>query len=198
MSLLWCLWLVEEGKEKTVALHTFETSQETTQFPICRAALINIEDLPIKLKFGNVPGCFQGIWGKMFLFLDNQNYHISWVQQGSLNWKMCKCVLPGMGTSQTKVIRETLFSTVLFTCVTDWRGESFPQLPWCITVNALGKSPSSFGKWNQSTYWHLLALLTLWTRQVCWSSNMGQFGLRWTFFRYKKTSYLPPLLLRWQ
>lgn len=87
LSLLWCLWLAEEGKEKTMVLPTFEMSWEPITVPICRAALVNTEDLPIKLKFGNVPGCFQGIWGKMFLFLDNENYHISWLQQGSPNWK---------------------------------------------------------------------------------------------------------------
>lgn len=61
LSLLRCLGLVEEGKEKTVVLHTLEMSQEPTQFPSAQQRLVNTEGLPIKLKVGNVPGCFQGI-----------------------------------------------------------------------------------------------------------------------------------------
>lgn len=45
---------------KTAVLYTLEKSQEPTA-PICGAAFVNTEDLPTKLKFGDVPGCFQGI-----------------------------------------------------------------------------------------------------------------------------------------
>lgn len=65
----------------------------------------------------------------MFLFLDNQNYHISWLQQGSTNRKMCKCVLPEWACPK-RGESEKLFSALLHLQVLHIEEENFfPACP---------------------------------------------------------------------